>query len=240
MKHTQKINKQELELLYTEQREPYSVIAEKLGCSKHSISYYLKIFKIKRRPSSLDITDRQFGTLIPKYIKERKNKHIYWYCECNCGGNAVVTQAHLMSGHTKTCGNRIHREAENHPLWTGHKCLSGAKFAFIKLGAVKRNIEFDVSIEYLYDLYKKQEGKCALTGLDLILTSNNINNTASVDRIDSYKGYIEGNLQWVHKDVNIMKQAYSQNYFIMMCKLVSLHSFNADQNEINKIAFIQF
>ena len=50
--------------------------------------------------------------------------------------------------------------------------------------------------------------------------------TASLDRIDSKKGYIKGNLQWVHKDLNIMKNSYPNQYFIEMCKKVA----NANSN----------
>ena len=45
-------------------------------------------------------------------------------------------------------------------------------------------------------------------------------NTASLDRIDSSKPYIKGNMQWLHKDVNIMKNAYNINYFINMCRII--------------------
>jgi archaellum component FlaC len=48
--------------------------------------------------------------------------------------------------------------------------------------------------------------------------------TASLDRVDSAKGYIKGNVQWVHKDINMMKQQYSQEYFIQMCRLTTEHS----------------
>jgi len=46
--------------------------------------------------------------------------------------------------------------------------------------------------------------------------------TASLDRIDSTKNYTIDNIQWVHKDVNKMKMDFSQEYFIEMCRLVTL------------------
>jgi hypothetical protein len=61
---------------------------------------------------------------------------------------------------------------------------------------------------------------CSLSGQPLTIGMNRYN-TASIDRIDSSKGYIEGNIQWVHKDINFMKRTYSQEYFVQMCKLVS-------------------
>jgi hypothetical protein len=39
--------------------------------------------------------------------------------------------------------------------------------------------------------------------------------------IDSYKGYIEGNIQWVDKHVNKMKNEFDQDYFIEICKKIS-------------------
>ena len=45
--------------------------------------------------------------------------------------------------------------------------------------------------------------------------------TASLDRIDSSKGYVIGNVQWVHKDINIMKNKFDNQYFIDMCKKIA-------------------
>ena len=45
--------------------------------------------------------------------------------------------------------------------------------------------------------------------------------TASLDRIDSSKGYTTDNIQWVHKDINIMKNDYGNDYFIEICKKVA-------------------
>lgn len=47
------------------------------------------------------------------------------------------------------------------------------------------------------------------------------NRTASLDRIDSSKGYKIENIQWVHKDINQMKSALENNKFIELCELVS-------------------
>ena len=44
---------------------------------------------------------------------------------------------------------------------------------------------------------------------------------ASLDRIDSSKGYIEGNVQWVHQNINMMKNKFDNQYFIEMCKLIT-------------------
>jgi hypothetical protein len=51
--------------------------------------------------------------------------------------------------------------------------------------------------------------------------------TASLDRIDSSKGYTLGNIQWVHKWVNLMKQDMTDQEFIEWCKTIT--NFNTSK-----------
>lgn len=109
----------------------------------------------------------------------------------------------------------------------------------IKASCNTRGIEWDnnyMNTDNLWNLMIQQNHQCALSGLPITLskgentpmTTNNHNLdycgwTASLDRIDSKKGYIEGNVQWVHKNINIMKNSYSESYFKELCKLVVKH-----------------
>lgn len=86
-----------------------------------------------------------------------------------------------------------------------------------------------VSIEDIWNLYLNQNRKCALTGMNIgfrTLKDPRSYNTASLDRIDSSKGYVIGNIQWIHKDINRLKNNYQQLQFIELCKKVAKH--NAD------------
>mgnify|MGYP007044016634 CR=1 FL=1 len=65
-----------------------------------------------------------------------------------------------------------------------------------------------------------------MSGLPILIAKTNKErklgiNTASLDRIDSSKGYIEGNVQWVHKDINWMKQDFNEEYFIFLCSEIT-------------------
>lgn len=141
-------------------------------------------------------------------------------CQCKCGEKKLVSCYTLIKG-TSTkclkCGNSLKKD--KNPSWKGFGEISGKIFGKLKRDAIKRNIIFNITLEYLDDLYKKQNKKCALTNLDLSMLYTN--QTASLDRINSSIGYIEGNLQWVHKDINMMKKNYEENYFIKMCQLVA-------------------
>ena len=43
---------------------------------------------------------------------------------------------------------------------------------------------------------------------------------ASVDRIDSDKGYIIGNIQWVSTPINYLKNNLTHNQVVDMCKKI--------------------
>jgi hypothetical protein len=79
--------------------------------------------------------------------------------------------------------------------------------------AKKRNLEFAINAEYLWQLWLDQDGKCAYTGRQLELSGN-----ASLDRRDSKQGYIESNVQWVHANVNTLKWDMSEAEFYNICE----------------------
>lgn len=155
----------------------------------------------------------------------------YWNCICECGLSKKIDAHHLNAKTTKSCGcfkqrnlNRI--SGPNNSRWKGYKDISLAYWSRIVQRAKKRDLEINITIEYIWDLFIQQNQKCALTNLDIILntTYKSMRNglcTASLDRIDNTKGYTIGNVQWVHKDINWMKNDMTQKEFINLCKLVS-------------------
>lgn len=94
----------------------------------------------------------------------------------------------------------------------------------VKRRAKERKVPFNIDIEYAWKLFLEQDRKCALSGLPIefgIANYASSNTTASLDRIDSSKGYTEGNIQWVHKTLNIMKSTLSNGFFINLCHKVA-------------------
>lgn len=90
----------------------------------------------------------------------------------------------------------------------------------IKTASYRNKFEVNVSVEDLKSLWHKQEGRCAYTQLPLLATANQLN-TVSLDRIDSSKGYIVGNIQLVCSAVNKMKSNMTERQFIDLCLLVA-------------------
>lgn len=95
-------------------------------------------------------------------------------------------------------------------------------FSTIKNGAKIRNIDFNISMQDMWSLFIQQCGYCSITGLPLIF-GRKAACTASLDRIDSKKGYILNNIQWVHKDINRMKWDLSYNKLLKWCTKVIKH-----------------
>ena len=75
----------------------------------------------------------------------------------------------------------------------------------------------------LRGLWDKQNGLCYYTGLPMTNTNDYHSgnpNVATVDRIDSSKGYIEGNVVLCCSIVNRMKQNMSITELVNMCKII--------------------
>lgn len=86
--------------------------------------------------------------------------------------------------------------------------------------------EYDITLDDLKDLWELQKGICPYSNINLKLsthtnTSSDIIHSASLDRIDSSKGYIKGNIQYVSLAINYMKSTMSHEETIQMCKIIA-------------------
>lgn len=92
--------------------------------------------------------------------------------------------------------------------------------------SVERGIEMGISIDDLVNQWNIQGGICEFTGVELILSSyskitKNPIYSASIDRIDSSKGYVNGNIRWVSRAINWMKNNMSDELTWKLCELIS-------------------
>src|SRR5437868_1347514 len=77
----------------------------------------------------------------------------------------------------------------------------------IESGARARGHKIDITPEEAWQLFLDQNRKCALSGMKLMFKSRWDANdgTASLDRMDSNGDYTIDNVQWIHKDINLIK-----------------------------------
>lgn len=180
-------------------------------------------------PKKLDLKGKRVGMLeVLKESSRNRQGSITWLCKCDCGNEKTYSSYHLTrkDNPVKSCGcYRKTFKGKNHPQWNGHEDISGNWWYNHVLRErtqkARTRVPVTIDIKYAWELFVKQEKRCRLSGVPLVISGTNRYNTASIDRIDSSKGYEEGNIQWVHKDINFMKRTYSQEYFIELCKRVA-------------------
>ena len=177
----------------------------------------------------------KFGTLEvisgPEYI----NNQLKYRVRCQCGNERWMPASQIMdSTRYKSC----RRCAIG-------KIVSNFREGFInrlKGNAILRNKKFaeDVTPEYLYNLLKSQNFKCALTGDNLLPKDGSLDHIRkdlplSLDRIDSSKGYVRGNLQWVTKRANWMKGDMAMKELFEMCNKIINHANQQPSQPLTKL-----
>lgn len=172
----------------------------------------------------IDLTGQTFGFLtVVKISDARVENRVTWECKCICGNIKLLTSNHLKRGRYKSCGCKHRAPGVFNPNWKGYGELSKSQWRRYLTHAKEIKVPFKLTIEEMWHLFLKQNRTCALSGLALTFSTkrNGTDGNASLDRIDSSKGYIVGNVQWIDKRFNWMKKDYPVKEFIQLCTLVS-------------------
>ena len=97
--------------------------------------------------------------------------------------------------------------------------VSGDFFSHAKRKAGYRKIPFDLSIGELDTIMEQQNFRCVYTDIP-ICASTRKRYTASLDRIDSSKGYLVDNVQFVYTPINMMKGPLTEEAFYDMVEKI--------------------
>lgn len=163
----------------------------------------------------------QFGKWSVIGDERRRGVRIQILCKCDCGAVKFVDKHSVLAGMSTGCRKCSGMVASNNPAWKGTKDIPANFFYIAKKSAEARKIQFLVSIDDVQELWDKSGGKCALSGVVIKMGSKKLGWTASLDRINQSGPYTKDNLQFVHKHVNIMKNRFSEDYFVSFCKLIA-------------------
>jgi hypothetical protein len=77
----------------------------------------------------------------------------------------------------------------------------------------------DIDYDFLLDLWDKQDGKCALTNIPMVHKFHQLN-AVSIDRINSSKGHVKGNIQLVCKAINLMKNTHTNEEVFQFLEVI--------------------
>ena len=149
-----------------------------------------------RKSRVKDLSGQKIGKLLVLERAPNKKSWTMWKCLCDCGNEHITYSTHLMRKNVTSCGCDAHKKGSDHLQWTGCGEISGQRWNSIRRLTSKRKsrlkVPFEIDIEYAWDLFLKQNRKCALTGQELYFKNFCADDTtASLDRIDCKSGYIE-------------------------------------------------
>ena len=172
---------------------------------------------------AIDLTGVVFGdyTVLERDLNTT-TKSPMWLCKCACGKINSVNGASLRYGDSHGChecnGKKQYKNVAGE--------IPTTFWCSIKNNAKSRGRVMSITPEEAWQKYLDQKGKCAITGLSIGFRDGNSkgncsSHTASLDRIDSSKGYETNNIQWVYKLINIMKSNIDEMEFIALCVIVA-------------------
>lgn len=171
----------------------------------------------------IKVGDKRFCLTLIDKVGTQKITH--FICRCDCGREKKISRAKF--GITKSCGCRRTTLGDNHFRWTGCSGIQGSIWCQYVRNANVRNIPFKISIQDGWNIFEKQNHKCAISGVEIKFgkrrNKNKVETTASLDRIDNSKGYLLNNVHWVHKKINQIKMDMSLLEFLNWCKIVTLN-----------------
>lgn len=202
-------------------------IAEICGCSNSYISQKIKMLGLKEDNITKYIGKRYGQITILKYLGKDKNSHSIYNCVCNCGKNFNVLLNSIKSGNTKTCGCKSRKRGKDHALYAGYEEIRAEYWSRVLRGAKDRKIPLEITIQDAWKVFLQQDRKCSLTGLPIHFPTTRKTtkySTASLDRIDSSKGYTKDNIQWIHKKLQPMKMNMGQVEFLDWCSKIYKHN----------------
>ena len=163
-------------------------------------------------------------------------------CQCICGVTRLFNWGDIRRGKTKGCGCR--RNTLELRALAKERAIQFQKEGILNRGYVKKDSKCpfkyilrmlnrpnrkpcNLEIEDLKKVWEESGGVCAYTKIKLILPIGSANpnpvisyKMASIDRIDSSKGYTKGNIQYVSRNINYAKGILSHQEMLDFIDLI--------------------
>lgn len=241
-------NTEDIRRLYCEDNMRLDKLANLYCCSVLKLKEFMISHQIPfREKIDQNLVNLEFGYF--KVIERassvgtpyEKSGNSIWWCQCKCGNRVLITRTEILQNKRTKC---VECHRKEHGRWiknycieqrsTNYELLSGTYYSQIRYAALNRGILFDATKEYLWNLFEFQDRKCRLSGQSLEMypfewEKNRTSQTCSLNCLNPGLGYIDGNLQWLHKNINAMKFDFAQSDFLRWCFLVARYTFNEDK-----------
>jgi hypothetical protein len=146
-------------------------------------------------------------------------------CRCkNCNKNYMTLYRENNKEKIRLLNKNWRQNNKEYNNKTKYEYYSSLKGRLVEINrqakrrSKKRNLEFDLNLNYLEELWNLQEGKCAVTNLPMIISQERNEGkatpfTPSLDRISFEKGYTKDNVRFVCYVVNCALHDYGIDVF---------------------------
>ena len=162
---------------------------------------------------------------LKEYERQIGKGRVKFYCNLSCAAKdnvALVKQAEYSKTHPTEFNLKVRdipRIRTNPP--NPFKYYIRKIRQRLKGNLTQRNIEFNLSDSDLQKIWEKQKGICPYTQKDMCFPSigqSGLPYQASLDRIDSSKGYTIENVEFVCLCVNYAKNGFSKEQMLAFFK----------------------
>lgn len=183
----------------------------KIGCKKHGIFYQLPHDHLRGHGCKKCYFDerKKWSINQDEFLKANYHEKGAYWCS-----DKLSKSEHAIRGRATLLGLSKRQKFT-------HEIIPSFMWSSLKARAIEEGFTLDIDVDYIWEMYQNQKGKCALTGWDIKFGKTHGDNEVSVDRIDSKKGYIKGNVQLTDKLVNRCKLNCNEKYFYDLCSAIT-------------------
>ena len=147
-----------------------------------------------------NIEGMRFKRLVVISFKERKNRHTYWDCVCDCGEKTIATNNNLSTGHTRSCGclqkevqrtvNITHgfKHTRFYVIWVQmkYRCEKPYNSSYHRYGGRGIKCLWKTFEDFKNDMYESYLAHVEKRG----------EQNTTIERIDNDKNYCKWNCRW--------------------------------------------
>jgi hypothetical protein len=199
----------------------------KLCHSEYRKKHYLgNKDKVLKQVAEYNLKNPQLKTKINEnklFNRINKKAGRIYECKCDeCDNIIFVTKKDIEENNIKYCSKECKKKQNKSDYYHYLKQ--------IEKRAIKINKEFNLDENFIKELLEvKQKNRCNYSNIEIRIYDKNakksLNNSASLDRIDSQKGYTKDNVHWVCLGINYMKLNYSDEETHKLLRLIK-ESYN--------------
>lgn len=134
-----------------------------------------------------------------------------WECECECGKRKFVAMNNLMNGKSTQC-SKCAAKSRGHKLRKGCGDISGDMWC-----QMTNTYPYNISIEEAWELFKSQDGKCAVSGMPIEIHGYPYDREMTTAHlcVKNRENNVDTEYYWLYIDVALMKPNHmSHDYFI--------------------------